>query len=177
MSKIPLYALLDLDSIKRWHMVNTSVVDTVAAHSFRVALIAMAIHEEIGTINECKFNTSVRDSICHQALMHDSAETYTGDIATHTKDKMKAAGVDVDAVCGADGHAGGSSDYIQTVIKAADIIDAVNFITIHGVGPRADDAKEYNIVKFRNFLGSCDPIVREAVLSVQAKIKDRRSFL
>ena len=37
--KTPISKMLDLDSVKRWTMVNTAASSTVASHSFNVAAI------------------------------------------------------------------------------------------------------------------------------------------
>ena len=170
MNSIPIYALLDLDAISRWSMVNTTTRDTVASHSFRVAMIAIAIQKEINPED-----IGVIKDLAYYAIFHDSEEAYSGDIATHVKVKLKNAGVDINAIFARDD---GAPDYIRQIIKAADMMDAYIFIQHHGIGPRAADALTYNIIRWNEFSknSKCE-VVRKASVAVYNKIMTRGEFL
>lgn len=170
MSSMPIYALLDLDAISRWHMVGTSAPDNVASHSFRVAMIAIAIQKEINPED----TVTIKD-LAYHALFHDAEEAYSGDIATHVKVKLRGAGVDIDTIFAHDDEA---PDYIRKIIKAADMMDAFIFIQHHGVGPRAADALTYNTIRWNEFTKSSPcSMVRKAAVEVYNKIMMRGEFL
>ena len=170
MKNIPTYALLDLDSISRWHMVNTTAPDTVASHSFRVAMIAIAIQMELDPNDE----EAIKD-LAYHSLFHDAEEAYSGDIATHAKAKIQASGVDLEAIFG---RGSDMPDYISQIIKIADKMDALLFIDAHGVGPRAADALTYNISKYFQFVEDTKhESLKNAAKVVFKNIKARGEFL
>lgn len=128
--KTPIDKLMDVCYVARWSMVGTHMQQSVAEHSFNVAMLAMEIRKRM-------YNTShySEQEVCYFALIHDIREAYTGDIPTPTKIRMKAAGFDPDDVADAPDELP-CPPHIASIIKAADLIECHIFISAHGAGGR-----------------------------------------
>ena len=61
-------------AVKRYHSLFTVQQQTVAAHSFRVAMLALIL-----------MDSQPRAALLHAALVHDLAEAHTGDIPAQVK--------------------------------------------------------------------------------------------
>lgn len=93
---------LRLANVPRWTIISMSKQQSVAEHSFNVALITRYILSKDPSVELADIRIKVID-----ALYHDEEEVYSGDIPTPYKEK----------------------DYIKEpdVIKLADLIDAYRF--------------------------------------------------
>lgn len=129
--KMKLCDLMRLQHTMRWSIVPTTRTQSVAEHSFNVAMIAgrIARHAPI-----CIDAGVLREA----ALMHDAPEAILGDMPTPTKSKMRDAGFEPSTietmVCGPMAKLPIQYNYI---IKAADILEGIHFLTNFGAGPRA----------------------------------------
>jgi 5'-deoxynucleotidase len=128
--------------VTRWHMVRTRKEQSVAEHSFLVAMIAMRACEIMGLTNSIQVGY-----IIQKALFHDLPEVYTGDVATPFKRNMlnaKAetkledfehsiwfAGYSVQP--NFDQYKAQTSD----IVKLADTVEAIVFLDTYGEGPYA----------------------------------------
>lgn len=169
--KTPIDVLMDCQYVKRWTMVGVSMESTVASHSFGVAMIAMEIRKRM-------FNTAsiTEKDVCYYALIHDVKESYTGDIPTPTKTGMKAAGFDPDNYH--DDHIGEeppSGVLIQSIIKAADLIENYVFIKEHATGTRGRCAIVEVDGRLRAYLAGASQDLREAAVRTMYYIIGRGS--
>jgi hypothetical protein len=172
----PIYNLLDLQYVKRWNMLGVTADDTVASHSFRVAMIAMAINKE----TPIPFDDAI---VCKFALIHDVKECYTGDIATPTKAKILEYGVDVDKIIygtpdeqsPGDGNPGYTWDQIKIIIKIADLMDMWHFLSIHGIGLRSQQCvAELYVTLIRAIEDLSGNVIQSAANKVLYEIQYRK---
>jgi 5'-deoxynucleotidase YfbR-like HD superfamily hydrolase len=68
-------------SVKRWHVVKTSHPQTVAEHSFNVAIIAAELMEKMYN----KVPPAIELRVMKLALLHDIHEVHSGDIPMTAK--------------------------------------------------------------------------------------------
>ena len=129
------------NDVKRWQIVKTLRSQSVAEHSWSVAMIAWRICDELGC--EAKVVTEV----IQWALVHDVAEVLTGDIATPVKVYLKKDGCG-DAFakleekitdCINVGNA--PSEQVHRIVKLADILEAVAFLNDNGIGIHAGEVR------------------------------------
>jgi 5'-deoxynucleotidase len=146
--------------VKRWQIVNVSRQQTIAEHMFNVNLIAMEIGRRMG------INRAGMEYISRWALIHDIPEVVTGDIATPTKQAMRAAVPDSDPIH----HVELSLDdeykelYLTMkkdmpveldVVKLADMIDAAVFLLDHGIGRHAEQVRLTIVHDMRKKVTDC----------------------
>lgn len=168
--KTPVDRMLDAQYTKRWSLVGTDTENTVATHSFNVAVIAMAIRRKM-------FNTlhiSEAD-VCYFALLHDIKEVYTGDIPTPTKVKMRAAGFDPETFDPEVPDENQPPPEIKAIIKLADLIDNSIFIAEHGTGTRARVAAAEVSRRLADALDGAPTDLQVAARWVLKYIQERRS--
>lgn len=136
---------LRLDDVSRWSMVRTKRQQSVAEHSFRVAVIAAKIAHYAG---DCDV-----DTVFMAAAMHDVSEAVTGDIPSHVKKAVMAkTGVSIDDL----GDYWFHSTSISWIIKAADMIETIAWLTDNADGDHAHQVLRdvrANLVKFMGGLG------------------------
>jgi len=120
-------AVMRFQSIRRWHMIDTTRQQSIGEHSANVALLAFYI---ASTVPDGYFGPPT--SILAPALLHDLPEVFIGDIPTHTKKYLM--GVDeleerltpsVFNVVATDDKA--------LLIKLCDLADGIRFIEKFGV--------------------------------------------
>lgn len=127
--------LLCLADVHRWNVVKTVRSQSVAEHSFAVAVIAMEICERLGV-----YPTA---TVMWHALTHDMPEVLTGDIDGKFKrdnPEVKAAIVAAEKRAFPDLSRIGDPG-VEAVVKLADKIEGLAWISVWGHGPRADDIK------------------------------------
>jgi hypothetical protein len=166
----PIHKLLDLQHVKRWNMVGITTEDTVPSHSFRVAMIAMAIRKVIARDRPVSWT---EQEVCYYALIHDVKECHTGDIATPTKIKMAENGFRADDYQYEDEDEDHPTPELETLVKVADLIDAWVFIAEHGMGARARENEKGIFESMIDKINSCDEVIRNAACEVVDNIKHR----
>lgn len=132
--------LLALVDVKRWVVIKTSRTQSVAEHSFAVAIIAMELSERLS-------NGKVGNmaELLWWALVHDVPETLTGDVDGKFKREFPAVrSALVEAEDIAFPWYKITRQHVipmdcQVLVKMADKIEAIAFITHWGIGPRADE--------------------------------------
>lgn len=130
------------NEVKRWHMVQTRKQQSVAEHSFLVAMIAMRACEimQIG-------GNGILAKVTSACLLHDLPEVYAGDIATPSKNMLigEAARGNIDRFessiyfTGKPVHVD-DVGFIGDIVKLADTVEAIAFLDNYGEGPYALDA-------------------------------------
>jgi 5'-deoxynucleotidase len=140
---LTIYEQLRACHVKRWHIVQTSREQTLAEHSFAVAVIAGSLAAAM------RWNGLLQESgklkLLQWALAHDIIEVRTGDMPTPFKRDLEAVGgkgivekaedrVDADTMA-AYRQVRGTD--IETIVKLADQIEAIFFLQDNGVGAHA----------------------------------------
>ena len=131
---------------KRWQIVKTARSQSVAEHSYQVAMIAARICQVLG------LDEATQAKVIWYALTHDLPEVLTGDLASPLKrllgeetrgilrdleTSITYLGLPVLRVC----------EVVGEVVKAADLIEAIKFLdenkmTDHGAEVQADLTKQ-----------------------------------
>lgn len=118
--------IMRLSSIKRWGIVEMSRSQSVAEHSYNVAMISMSIAEKLK-----KSNVKVdSEFVVTWALIHDLPEVTTGDIPTTLKavDKFVFDRLEDELFPYFSAVKISEENKLEkTIIKIADYIDAIQF--------------------------------------------------
>jgi hypothetical protein len=122
--------LLALSHVPRWAIVPHLKPQSVADHSFRVAVIYLEL------CDRCKIPASLAGLT--RALFHDGAEARSGDIPGPFKRSLNGdlAGAEKKATPWLEDGSSLSPDD-RWALKMADIIEAYTFISQQGQGPHA----------------------------------------
>lgn len=156
--------LLRLDEVKRWHTIVTSREQTVAGHSFRVAVIAIELMGRLGI--------PVTLGLLMSALFHDAGEDVTGDIppegkkyfvAINTVNLLLPAHLDPPP-----------NDMVHEhfIVKAADLIEAHLFVQDNGLGQHSVRAAEDVRCKLIKFLEGAETKVKGITAASQEIINE-----
>lgn len=130
----PLLDMLALSNIPRWAIVDMRKEQSVADHSFRVAIIALELRNRMDTGTQ-----DVMGELVLYALMHDVEESRSGDIPPEYK-ALIVAPAPVDAATFDPGEVldrkvgNKVGDTVRRLVKLADLIEALTFILRHGTG-------------------------------------------
>jgi len=122
---------LALQHVPRWSVVRRLREQSVAEHSFAVAIIAIELVTRITTLSICR-----PGHLLYAALVHDIDESVTGDISSPAKRMMGALPTFV-AV---------SPGWLPTkleldVVKLADLIEAYTWLWMNGAGSHANQVR------------------------------------
>ena len=115
-------SVLRMQSVTRWHMLETSGNQSLSAHSANVALLAMLI---ASTAPAFYFDPS--SDVATAALTHDIAEVFTGDIPSHMKTHLSGL-EEVEKAVTHPIFVVPVSPNTQALIKLCDMADAIRFI-------------------------------------------------
>lgn len=121
---------LRLSAVKRWGIVEMSRQQSVAEHSYNVALIALNLVEaSVGHKGFSKEDESLLLTLC---LVHDMPEVFSGDIPSTIKGVFKEELDDWETTSFPAFSATNASVYkrnpnIKLVIKVADIMESIIF--------------------------------------------------
>lgn len=129
-----------LQAVKRWHMIETTRIQTLAEHTANVALLAWVIAL---TSPGGFFQAS---SVVTGALVHDTPEAFTGDIPSHTKRSLPHQSLEelektVTPRIFFTPSTELSSDE-SILIKLCDLADGIRFIRLYGIDGTARHAQE-----------------------------------
>jgi len=119
---------LRLRNVKRWHIINTTRDQTVAEHSYLVWVIAEEIGLRIGLTQEDFHKLWVL------ALTHDEHEVFLGDMPTPAKEYLA---VDDPREPMSMRFYMSQDSKLESIVKAADTLEAYWFLRENGVGFRA----------------------------------------
>lgn len=129
---------LSLSIVPRWVIVPTMRRQSVAEHSFNVAIIVQELFNRYPRLAERsegepfirRFNT------IHHALHHDLDECVTGDIPRHAKKMVLRAKRDMVELIPDRPDVGLTINEME-IVKLADIMEAATWLAINGVGLHA----------------------------------------
>jgi len=119
--------ILRAQDVKRWGIVRMHKQQSLAEHSFNVAMIARAFCKAIGIEDE---------QVTKAALCHDLDEIITGDIPTPFKAMARRKGTELNDIYK---HATGRelNEREAVVLKLADLTEARWFVGEYGYGRHA----------------------------------------
>ena len=148
--RLGLYDYLRVGHIKRWHNVNTIRQQTVAEHSYLVAIIALDLyHGMVAVPSIPNVESEGLIDLLLGALFHDAPEAAAGDMPTPAKRLMRQITGDEDVFEKVDQYlmpelpyVGGTVDpKTAKYIKMADAIEGYHWITDNGAGTHAEIVK------------------------------------
>lgn len=131
--------VMRLHAVKRWHMIDTTRVQTLAEHSANVATLVF------GIVRSCPgmyFGNAL--NAAGAALIHDIDEVFTGDIPTHTKRKLQGV-EELERTTTPQVFRHDTKLFdprLAELIKICDLCDGIRFIRLHGVDVTAKHARE-----------------------------------
>lgn len=137
------YEQLRMCHVKRWHIVQTKREQTVAEHSYAVAVIAGSLAASMrwqGLLHDKN-----KMMLLQWSLAHDMMEVKTGDTPTPFKRALEAVGgegIVEKAEAHMDNDATGAyrlvkGTEIEMIVKLADQIEAIFFLQDNGYGQHA----------------------------------------
>lgn len=118
--------VMRLSNLKRWGIVEMSREQSVAEHSYNVAMISAYIVDQLP--NEVK-TAQLREIVINWSLVHDLPELVTGDIPTPIKELIRTSldGAEEDLFPQLMNYKKGHSSLAMAVCKAADLMDAIQY--------------------------------------------------
>lgn len=140
--RLALSRLLAVGHVKRWHMVRVLREQTLGEHLARVQLIAMDVIDEYDPHND-----ALRLCTMQWALWHDMPEVVTGDVSPpyksmlREKDHCILRNIDESVDERFKSLSNESGEIAQTIVKFADMAEAVHFLSEDGFGRRTDEIK------------------------------------
>ncbi len=142
-----------LSSIKRWGIIEMSREQSVAEHSYNVALIAGALACAIFEDKCCIVN-----EVVEWALVHDMPELVSGDIPTPVKRHLGAALYEMEE------HMfpklmerkNEASPAALATVKLADFVDAIQFAQRFCIDPRKDRILADMTLKMNAHIGAME---------------------
>jgi hypothetical protein len=140
--------VMRMHSVKRWHMIDTTRIQTLAEHSANVAMLAYLI-ARTAPINYLPDSCYVAAA----ALVHDVEEAFTGDIPTHTKQRLSGL-TELESEVIDPTFSIPVDPNTKMLIKLCDLADGIRFIRIHGVDMTAVHAR-MGLEKQLNTMFSC----------------------
>lgn len=159
-----IYEKLRLQNVNRWTLIATSRPQSVAEHSYNVAMMVRWACEQLPTYKiHCGY-------IAMAALDHDLDEAIFGDVPTPTKSAMRQKGFDFSELESPTDEVLRMNDYEKSVIKACDILESIHFLDNFGIGKRADDVKEELEGNLIEFLSNKPPELRDVILDLQLEL-------
>ncbi|QQM14851.1 hypothetical protein [Stenotrophomonas phage BUCT555] len=154
MNDMTIHHLLRLMQVKRYGIFHMNRDQSVAEHSFNVAMIAL---ELIADEDELGLQTEVMT----YALFHDMDEVLSGDIPSPFKRKLRTQCPEVIPVL--DGHPK-VSDKVRNIVKLADMLEAIHYCREFGGSRASDEVLEDVLMKFTETLKWIGSKVPESVI-------------
>lgn len=134
-----------VQDVSRWHTINMSRRQSVAEHSFNVAVLVLKI------CNDLQFPERDKIRLVGLALLHDIDEVYTGDAPSTSKDY---SGLDGDSL----------------IIKVCDLIDALHFSSEFAVGSHSISVVGFISDQLAECLQYTPGLLQESVSNILGEI-------
>jgi 5'-deoxynucleotidase YfbR-like HD superfamily hydrolase len=136
--KAGIEAVMRLQAVKRWHMIDTTRQQTLAEHSANVALLAYYV-----AVSSPQMFFGPAIYVMGAGLLHDLPEVFTGDIPSPTKkhlqglDELESSVIPKEYAIDYQ-----HSSAVKCLVKVCDLADGIRFIRNHGVDATATHAQE-----------------------------------
>lgn len=139
-----IHEILRAQDVKRWGIVRMSKQQSLAEHSFNVAMIARALAKAVNYDDE---------QLTKAALCHDLDEIVTGDIPTPFKVMARRQGTELNAIYK---HATGRNltQLEADLLKLADLVEAHWYVSEYGQGSHAREVEHSLFQQVMQFM--CD---------------------
>ncbi len=138
--------VMRLSNVKRWGIIEMSRQQTVAEHSFNVAIISDAICQR------AELSPTIVSNVLSWALAHDLPEVVTGDVPSPLKHYAPETFKNLEAEMfpyWRDLEIGIEKERYDLIPKVADYIDAIQFAQKFCVDKRKDSIVSEMIVRYR----------------------------
>lgn len=135
MNEIPLQPqdVVRSSHVKRWHMVDTLKDQSLAEHAFNVASYAAFLADKRG---------KPKKEVIWAALYHDISEVMTGDLVPVLKKAIGYADPIEAKLTYLGEPTATRNEEIHRLVKLADVVDAVHFLHLYGIGRHAEEVKK-----------------------------------
>ena len=155
---------LRLNLVDRFQTVSISRRQSVAEHTYNVAIIAIEIASKIPTVPTA--------TVAIAALQHDLEEVMFGDITMPAKRRLAEAGLNYSKAkrkfLGPDIPV--YEDNIMAVVKAADWLDALTYFDEYGHGRHKSHRIDIMKSQYDDWLEKQHPTLVKAVIAVAADL-------
>jgi hypothetical protein len=135
---------------KRWTTVHLSHQQSLAEHSFNVAVLALELAESVfGEVTP-----KIKAEILEYSLLHDIDEVITGDIPTPTKNRLAEMCSTVNDVIAheAKAIARDVDPDVVIIVKVADMIEGTFHVKQHCCGIHAEQVSNFCDINLGNSL-------------------------
>jgi hypothetical protein len=132
---IEIEAVMRFASIRRWHMLDLTRVQTLAEHSANVGLLAYTIAMRAP---DMYFGPAAH--VAAYGLLHDVGEVFVGDMPTPTKKEFGPAIDNLERALTPFNMFMDVSREVRLLVKICDIADGIRYLTQHSVGAIRDHA-------------------------------------
>lgn len=169
--------VMRLSHVKRWSVVEMSRSQSVAEHSYNVAMIATAIVDKLEKLTHVPHN--LRGNVMSWALLHDVPECLTGDMPTPFKNVLGGeVGVAERAVFPKYAELkDGIGDWPITIVKIADIFEAMIFTEKYCCDPRAEEVYNHLSDGLTRLLSVVDPAIGDNVMPILNNLRNEKSIV
>lgn len=144
--------VMKLSSIKRWAIIEMSRPQSVAEHSYNVAMITLSVINTLERNGEYKMDNVEKHTAMGWALCHDLTEILTGDFPSSLKEHFgnDIAQMEKDKFPCHHHLKRTAEQFVipKIVVKAADLVDAIQYAKRFCV----DDGKEKILMDMRDKL-------------------------
>lgn len=151
MNRLTIAERMRTGHVRRWQIVRVAKDQSVAEHSYRVWLLIKRLLEVADTYG-VHLDQWDRSMACQWALMHDLPEVKTGDLATPIKRAMREAVPHSDPIRRIELSLDdeyrdlylsikNGRPWILALVKAADLMEAIDFLQTEGLGRHAIDVQ------------------------------------
>lgn len=149
--------------VKRWHTVSVLRQQNIAEHSFMVMLIATEILKRTGVdVDQLgAIHGEAGYMVLRWAMWHDLVEIRTGDLPTPMKQKLAAISPNLISEIEEEfspyfKRVSSTTDgYVKSVVKLADLIEAVTFMRDNMVDDHGGRVVQYLLGHFQKYVDSC----------------------
>lgn len=155
-NKLTISDKLRVGHVKRWQIVRVAREQTIGEHMYRVYLICLEICDLLN------ISQTIKNRIVKWALIHDIPEVVTGDLATPIKSAMRNAVPDSDPIkrielaLDSEYHdlyksiKAEDDQIVIKIVKLADLLEAVHFLSVEGMGKHAAKCRSGIIDQIRD---------------------------